>query len=193
MTYVKSITTLSAALALLLAGSAYAEPREGRFPINLEEVATRQAQHFDAIDQDNDERVSLAEFEQAPRPKHARRHQRGQRMHRRGGPGRRAHHGEGRKEQRQALRAATQAEVFKLLDSNNDGVLSTAEHAAADRETRQLARKRAVFAQLDSNQDGQLEAAEMPSRLARLQAADSDGDGQITRDEMRAARQHKSG
>jgi len=91
-------------------------------------------------------------------------------------------------ETRHALREATRRERFTLLDTNQDGVLSELEYAQANRETSKLARRRALFNHLDVNADGELTQAEMPQPIERLRAADANGDGLLTREEMRAAR-----
>ena len=84
--------------------------------------------------------------------------------------------------------AAVQAELFVLLDADNNGELSAEEHAAQTREISKLARKKAMFKKLDANNDGVLVPEEMPRRGDRLRAADTNGDGQVTRQEIRAMR-----
>ena len=46
-----------------------------------------------------------------------------------------------------------------------------------------------MFKRLDLDGNGQLSSAEMPDRVTRLRAMDEDNDGQVTREEMRSARQ----
>lgn len=193
-TYLKTtyLAVVAAGFILLTPGSVYAE-QKGHFPIALEEIQARQARHFDTLDQNNDETVTLAEFETSPgleRMEH-RRHG-GRRMH-----DKRMHdkHSQrlrpAQREQRKEMRKAAEQELFVILDTNNDGSLSQQEHTARSRDTIKLARKRAAFAQLDSDKDGVLTINELPSRLERLNEADSNGDGQVTRKEMRHLRHSK--
>ena len=93
----------------------------------------------------------------------------------------RGSHGQG-----EALRQAVDAEVFALLDTNGDGAISAAEHSAGDkRAIHRTARKPAMFKHLDENGDGALELSELSGPVERLRAADTDGDGTVTRVEMR--------
>ncbi len=95
-----------------------------------------------------------------------------------------------RQARREALRAAVEAEMFALLDADGDGAVTEAEFAAGKtRENRRLAKKRAMFKQLDADQDKLLTLEEFPNPAARLREADADGDGLVSKDEMRALRQ----
>ena len=182
------IAVAMAAGVLACAGCAHAAPGESRFPISIAEVEARAAERWAAMDTDASGTVDAAEFAEAPRA------QRGEHAGKRGTPGGWKHRkgmqrlGEGpRAQQREALKEAAKAELFTLLDSNGDGTLSAEEHAAATKEMKHTARRTARFKHLDANDDALLTQDEMPSPAERLRAADADGDGQVTRREMRAA------
>lgn len=183
-----------------LAASAAPDDKQGqpRFPIDLAEVAQRQADRFARLDADGDGWVELTEFEASDfKPPHrAKRWQRRAQVNwdakgstdERAEPPHNAKHKAKRKAKHKEMRSAVKAEMFTLLDANQDGVLSDSEHAAQTRATRQLATKRVLFRSWDTDQDQRLSLAELPSRAERLQAADADGDGLITRTELREHR-----
>ncbi len=162
--------------ALLLAAGAAAEPGE-RFPLSISAAEERVASRFAEIDSNSDASISMAEFEAAERG------ERGMRE----GPRRKHMHGPGAHGHGAALREAIDTEVFALLDSDGDGAISAAEHSAGDkRAIHRTARKRAMFKHLDADQSGTLQLTEMSHPVDRLKAADSDGDGMVTREEMRS-------
>jgi Ca2+-binding EF-hand superfamily protein len=178
-------------VGVVLSALAFAAPGQDRFPISIAEVENRTAERFAEIDSDESGAVDLSEFEQA-KPN------RGQKQ-----GGQRARHTDGRKHdrsvkpreggerhaQRQALREAAAEEMFALMDTDGDGVISQEEHRNADsRENRALAKKRAMFKQLDKDQDALLTPEEMPDPAERLRQVDADNDGVVTRAEMHAAR-----
>ncbi len=183
--------TLITILLAVSAGTAAAAPSgaEDRFPISIDAAETRLQERLAALDTDGSETISLSEYEQADTPLTHRRKPM-QRRHR--GEGRARHDGARHvqhAERMQAHREAMQAEVFAIMDSDGDGAISESEHAAADRrEVRSLAMKRTMFKRLDEDADGLLQFSELSARLDKLRAADSDGDGQVTREEMRAHR-----
>lgn len=76
---------------------------------------------------------------------------------------------------------------FETADSDGDGQLSADEYGDMPA-TLKAARQREMFARLDGNEDGVLTPEEFPSMVSRLQALDADGDGLVTREEMRAGR-----
>ena len=181
----KAITWSIVPVGVVISALAFAAPGQERFPISIAEVESKAAERFTKIDTDQSGSIDLSEFEQAKpqRPqnkgKHGTRHADGRKQGHSGGP---------RHAQRAALREATEEEMFLLLDSDGDGVISKEEHHSADlRETRVLAQKRAMFKQLDKDQDALLTPGEMPNPAERLRQADTDNDGSVTRAEMHAA------
>lgn len=185
--------------ALLPLSWAFAAPDGGRFPIDLEQVQARSEAHFRALDANSNGQIDLSEFESAPFPGTLGKQKGGpdaSRQHRRDGRGwdMRGRGSEGHSALRgRAMRDAIQAELFLLMDQDGNGQLSEAEFQKMDPRSRKLARKRAQFKHLDSNKNGVIEQDEMSSRGQRLRQADTNGDGQITRQEMRAARQKRMG
>ncbi len=182
--------TLFCAAAVPAVLAAHHGPHDARFPIAIAEVEAKTTSRFAAIDTDQSGSVDLAEFEAAPSPMRGERGPGGMGKHAR----KRAHAAgmtEGpRRDRWEALRAAVEAEMFALLDADGDGAVTEAEFAAGKtRENRHLARKRAMFKQLDADNDNLLTLEEFPNPAARLREADTDGDGLVSKDEMRALRQ----
>jgi Ca2+-binding EF-hand superfamily protein len=95
-------------------------------------------------------------------------------------------------------RADRKAEMLKKFDTNGDGVLDASEKQAmrvAMKEKRE-ARKAEMLAKYDTNKDGKLDASEravMRDDLAAKEFAklDKDGDGKLSLDEFKAARQER--
>lgn len=86
----------------------------------------------------------------------------------------------------QAEHAAHHAEMTAGLDANNDGQV-TFEEAQAHRERQREERMRARFAKHDSNGDGKVTMEEFDARGdAMFQRMDKNADGKLTEDEMRA-------
>ncbi len=85
----------------------------------------------------------------------------------------------------------TNAALFQALDSDGNGQLSSVEFEQLRTKAREL-RKNAAFDRMDANADGVLDADEFPPFARRAAELDSDGDGKVTRDEIRAARAAKN-
>jgi Ca2+-binding EF-hand superfamily protein len=203
----KTLTLLTgtALIGFTIAGSAFAQPGEGRrmhrdhFPIDIAAAEARAVERFAALDTDGDGKLSKAEFAAAP--------MRGPGMM--GAGGRMGMRAKGpwmddtadddpdaadadtapaeRHAQMQARMAEADPEIFARLDADGDGKLAQAEfgmakvHAAAHGVMRER-----MFTTLDKNDDGALTREELPDRVARLREMDTDGDGQVTREEARA-------
>lgn len=203
--HIRGLSTLFAGVSICIAGATWAAPNSDRFPISIADLEAKAAERFANIDSDKSGDIDMDEFEAAemqhPHPganrgekqrhgtqkqegSHADGHRAGK--HRRGGSAGAT--------MRAEMRAATQAELFSILDADEDGHLSQAEFTAdGQRKARVQAQKRAVFKGLDRDGNSLLTADEFPRSLARLSAADVDQDGLITKAEMRALRaQHRS-
>ena len=189
------ITLTAGGVALSSAALLWAAPEGAHFPISVEAIEARGAEVFARGDADGDGMITPAEFAaQAPgRDGH------GKHGARRHGPGHppphaRAHgdldpaEREAHLERMRTHRAAMDAALFDALDG--DGALDRAEFsseaiAAARRSMMQENR----FARLDGNEDGVLTPDEFPPR--RIGGLDADGDGEITRDELRSAHRNR--
>ena len=155
---------LVAALAIVgLTAEAQPARDGGRFPIDLEMLRSQAAAAFEKADADRDGAVSAAEFAAVDDDKRRPGQRRGPKPGRRGGDG------------------------FDLGDANGDGQLSREEFEAlpAARRAAQAQRK---FERLDADGDGGLSPSEFPSRANRLIGFDADGDGILTREEVRRGR-----
>ncbi|HEX8568618.1 MAG TPA: hypothetical protein VF699_01655 [Caulobacteraceae bacterium] len=208
--------TAGAALAVLLAGAAQAQPAQsgrrgadtdGDRRVSFVEMQARHAERFARLDLNRDGAITQPEAREARVAIKAERQER--RADRRE---RRAERSENRGErlgQMFARRDAdrdgflTQAELgqkgaerLARRDANRDGRLSLAELQARPqgvaRGARAAGAKRqggGLFARLDANRDGALTRAEFDAQLrVRFERLDSNRDGFITRDERRAAR-----
>ena len=194
------LQSCGAVLGVLLLGSAaQAAPFGGpgkHGPIDLAEAEAkteeRVAQRFASMDTNDNSKIELEEFIAAEPPRHMNRQ-----MGHKQGMGKKMRQGEKGKMRRgmmdpelsASMRDKMQDEMFKLLDTDGNGQISATEFKNPEAmQLRREARKRAMFAQLDADGNGTLSLAEMPSRLAKLKAADTNADGKVTREELRSAR-----
>ena len=173
--------------------SAQAMPRGD---VDIAEVESRILAKFESADADSSGSLSLDEFmtmkpERKGRGMRQRPHADAQDGERRGGKHRKGRHMRGiaGDMDKEELKAAVNAELYLLLDADGNGEVSSEEFAANSRKLMKQARKTAMFKHLDTNQDGLLSLAEVPSPAERLRTIDTDGDGLVTREERRAARE----
>ena len=162
-----------------------AEEGKVRFPISITDIEARTNARFTEADSNMDGLLSSDEFAQLrlerPAAKSRGRLEKRNGQAGKGGPIKRQ-----RAAEQKQIRAAAAKEMFKLLDTNADGVIDADEYTRADsRKLRHQAHKRAAFAQHDVNRDGFLAPSEMPSPVVRLQRLDTNGDGQVSKREMR--------
>lgn len=181
---------LTVLIAILpIATLASAAPKD-RFPIDLNKLEAKAEERFKSMDANGNGEIDSTEFENAKLERRAKRGKMNRPPRHASGPRR---SNPDRQANRAAMKAAVQAELFTLLDTNEDGQLSATEHAAQNREISKLAHRKARFKKMDVNGDGVLVPDEIPGRGERLRAADTDGDGKVTRQEMRAMRDSRAG
>ena len=180
------ITAIVVAIAFMTVSNvSAAEERQVLFPISIANVAARTNAKFTGADSNMDGLLSSEEFAQL-RLERPGAKSRGPVEKRNGKGGKGGPINRQRAAEQKQIRAAAAKEMFKLLDTNADGVIDADEYTRADRrKLRHQAHKRAVFAQHDVNNDGFLAPSEMPNPVVRLQRLDTNGDGQVSKREMR--------
>ena len=180
------ITAIVVAIAFMTVSNvSAAEERQDRFPISIADAEAHTNAKFTGADSNMDGLLSSDEFAQL-RLERPGAKSRGPVEKRNGKPGKRGPIKRQQAAEQKQIRAAAAKEMFKLLDTNADGVIDADEYTRADsRKLRHQAHKRAAFAQLDVNNDGFLAPSEMPSPVVRLQRLDTNGDGQVSKREMR--------
>lgn len=190
--------------ATWLGTTAMAKDGQNRFPISIAEAEARASAQFTNADKDNDGLLSKDEFAQL-RPQQSRRKAGATRKLRQEHPDRRgpkdSQTWENKKQEMRAkfaqahperaaqqaqIRTATAVSMFELLDADDNGLVDAAEFVKADRrELGRQARQQAAFAHLDANDDGVLTPTEVPNPAVRLRRLDTDGDGKVSKREMR--------
>ena len=153
------------------------EGAKGKRGVSIERLETRAAERFAKADADGDGRVTAEEFAAVRMDRRGRRGEDARRDGRRG---------DGQRDRRRS-RGLFEDGAFDAADADGDGKLSREEWRELPRAARDAARER-MFARMDDNGDGVLEAAEFAPNVERLRALDADGDGRLTRREMREGR-----
>jgi Ca2+-binding EF-hand superfamily protein len=148
-----------------------------RGPIDLAQANERAAKAFESLDANADGQITEDEMLAA------------EDMHGMFGPGKHRPWG-GRHGHREGEKVDRSAETFASLDTDGNGQLSAEEFARLD-EIRKAQFKKAAFARMDKNSDGTLSKDEFPPFAAHLKTLDTDNDGKVTREEMRAGRPHR--
>ena len=195
-----SVLTLTAAAT----AAGQSKNKQDQFPINIEQAEAKASAHFAAADDNADGLLSADEFARM-RPNRPHRSTRFSERKRKGtstnrdSVDRRAHRPQTqqardrfaeanakRAAEHAKMRAAAESEMFKLIDSNADGLLDADEYAAADKpKLRRQARRAAAFSRFDANGDGFLAREELPNPTARLRRFDTNRDGAVSKREMR--------
>jgi Ca2+-binding EF-hand superfamily protein len=170
-----TVALLTAGLAAFTVTLVWAAHSVLEFPISVAALEARDNETFARVDSDSSGEISREELADAQPVRSRPRHDvRGARHHFAGGW--RGQHAGGL--------AANEAEIFAILDSDGDGQLSADEFSMAKqhaaRETNLMSKR---FDRLDTDGSGTLGMSEFPAQ--RMQNLDVDGDGEITREEMR--------
>lgn len=168
---------------LLVSASAFAErPHDAhwRGPITIAEMTARVEQRFVQADTDGDGLITAEEFDGAEMQRPGPRGPMGRRFHRDGA--------------RHSLAGDDlEAKVFAEMDSDGNGTLSPDEFSEQNRRAARLAlMKQQMFSTLDANDDGVITLDEFDTRTRRLMEMDTDGDGEVSRDELRGSHRARS-
>lgn len=158
------------------------EGAKGKRSVSIESLESRAAERFAKADADGDGRVTPEEFAAVRMDRRGRRGEDARRDSRRG---------DGPRDRRRS-RGPFGEGAFDAADVDGDGNLSREEWRELPRAVRAAARDR-MFARMDDNGDGVLEATEFAPNVERLRALDADGDGRLTRREMREGRRRDRG
>lgn len=162
------------------------EGAKGKRGVSIEALESRAAERFAKADADGDGRVTPEEFAAVRMDRRGRRGEDARRDGRRGdGP-------RDRRRSRGPFGPFGEDALFDAADADGDGNLSREEWRELPRAARGAARER-MFARMDDNGDGVLEAGEFGPDVERLRALDADGDGRLTRREMREGRRRDRG
>jgi Ca2+-binding EF-hand superfamily protein len=189
MKHSRSVFAMTAGgTSLMIAALVLAAPEEDRFPISVDALHAKSTEIFSRVDADGDGLISFDEFaghDPKHRGRHSDRHRRGADY--RGEEGERSSRHETAMSRYQTAMSQMDPALFESLDSNANGVIEASEFSSrALAEARASIMKQQTFARMDVNDDSVLTPEEFPpSRLAGL---DTDGDGEITREEMRDGR-----
>ena len=171
------------------AAAAGGVPEKAERGMRIDAMEARAARRFGRVDADGDGKVTPEEFAAGRIGRPEGRQGRGERHGDRDGDRRKG----GRREHASARRPGrgpggfglADEAVFDAADADGDGRLTKEEWRALPQAAQALFRQR-MFARLDANEDGVLEPGEFPPDIARLKALDADGDGRVTRRELRA-------
>ena len=200
-----SITVAACVTGAALVANVLAAPKERPKSIDLSEIKAVEEKRFAAADTDGDGLVSAEEFATVDlRQFSASMRAQGDRGSWKGRTARGGQRGPGRDARRQRMeqrraeieerlaehdkrRQEARTRDFETADADGDGQLSADEYDDMPA-TLKATRQHQLFARLDENGDGVLTPEEFPSMVDRLTALDADGDGLVTRDEMRTGR-----